>query len=385
MNVKCLSVESLKGHLILLSAIIVFSMGCQTTGPSPAADNGSLIFLAQTLGPATQLQRADEQGEVSPILVSQNWRDLHPDVASDGRIVFMSNRRPESGIDLSQRRERFQVFLLEPGDESPAALTDTSGSAIAPRFDPKEKRIAFLLAEANQTTLQYLPDTNTEPVSVIASRDILDFSWSPDGTQLAAVLFSPQQSRLALLNVQDGNRETASITPKEPGAVITAVSWSPAGDALAYIVNSPDDARRLYRYELATGQRTLLSDPDADVQQPIDWSANGETILYSALVDFDFFYDEQKREKVYRGSMQIFRVDREGNRQAVTQGVGRHGAPVFSPGEERIAYLYAEQLDARRLSLRTVNLEGKEERVLYDRVAPESTLQWSSTHPKNRR
>lgn len=385
MNGKRLSIESVKGHLLLLSAIVLFSAGCQTSGPSSAVENGSLIFLAQTLGPATQLQRADEQGDVSPILVSQNWRDLHPDVADGGRIVFMSNRRPESGIDLSQRRERFQVFLWEPGADSPTALTDSSGSAIAPRFGPQEKRIAFLLAEANQTTLQYLPDANAEPVSVIAARDILDYSWSPDGTRLAAVLFSPGRSRLALLDVQQDNREAASITPEEPGAVITSVSWSPTGEALAYIVNSPDDTRRLYRYELATGERTLLSDPDSDVQEPVDWSEDGETILYSALVDFDFFYDEEKREKVYRGSMQVFRVDEQGRRQAVTSGPGRHGAPVFSPGEERIAYLYAEQLDARRLSLRTVNLEGTEERVLYDRVAPESTLQWSSTNLKNRR
>ncbi|WP_027329865.1 hypothetical protein [Marinimicrobium agarilyticum] len=385
MNVKWLSIESVKGHLLLLSAMLIFSAGCQTSGPSSAVDNGSLIFLAQTLGPATQLQRADEQGDVSPILVSQNWRDLHPDVADDGRIVFMSNRRPQSGIDLSQRRERFQVFLWAPGDESPTALTESAGSTMAPQFGPEGQRIAFLLAESNRTRLQYVPEANAEPVSVTSARDILDFSWSPDGTQLAAVLFSPGQSHLALLDLEQGNREVVAITPEAAGAVITSVSWSPTGEALAYIVNSPDDARRLYRYELATGERTLLSDPDADVQEPIDWSDDGDTILYSALVDFEFFYDEKKREKVYRGSMQVFRVDEQGHRQAVTSGPGRHGAPVFSPGEERIAYLYAEQLDARRLSLRTTNLEGTEERVLYDRVAPESTLQWSSTNPKNRR
>ncbi|WP_347332563.1 hypothetical protein [Marinimicrobium locisalis] len=385
MNVKCLSVESLKGHLILLSAIFMFSMGCQTTGPSSAADNGSLIFLAQTLGPATQLQRADEQGETSPILVSEKWRDLHPDVASDGRIVFMSNRHTESGIDLSVRRDRLRVFLWAPGDDSPQALTDGPGSAVMPRFGPQGKRVAFVHAGPSEATLKYLPEPGADPVPLVASRDVLDYSWSADGSQVAAVLFASSDSRLALVDVKEGGGETTAITPKESGGVITAVSWSPTGDALAYIVNTRDEARRLYRYELATGEHTLLSDPEADVQQPIDWSDDGETILYSALVDFDFFYDEEKREKVYRGSMQVFRVDRQGNRQAVTEGPGRHGTPVFSPGEERIAYLHAEKLDARRLSLRTVNLEGKEERVLYDRVAPESTLQWSSTNLKNRR
>ena len=83
--------------------------------------------------------------------------------------------------------------------------------------------------------------------------------------------------------------------------------------------------------------------------------------------------------------MQIFLSDRSGNARQLTQGEGRHGAPVFSPDGRRIGFLFAETLDARTLSVRTMDLEGREVRELHQRVAPESLLQWNCTANNNRR
>ncbi len=365
-------------RILCLAGVALWLSACNTNVTSPQNRDGQIYFVARTIGPSTQIQIAGESGETRPYLESRHWRDLHPDRAPDGRVVFMSNRKTETEIDLSRHRERFQVFMADREGENLRSLTDTEHSAITPTFSPDGQRIAYLHARPDSAELYWTTPDGDESKRLMTARDILDYDWSPDGRQLAVVVFDPGQSRVEFLSVGDADRGAQPEATHAPeGAVVTAVSWSPDGKQLAYIVNHPEGFRQLFVRNLADGHTRALTDRGQHVQQPVSWSRDGQALLYASLVDFEFSYDEQAREKVYRGSMQLFRAGLNGETRQLTDGDGRHGAPVFSPDEQRIAYLYADQLDARRLSLRTMNLEGREIKTLHDKVAPESYLQWT--------
>ncbi len=365
--------------VLALGLVLISLTGCQALTAPSASTKSTLTFVQKTLGPATQIQQVSLAGESEPVLTSRHWRDMQPDRSDDDRLVFMSNRHSNSSIDMSKKRDRFKIFLLEQGADKPTAISDTEHNAITPRFSPAADTVAFIHARPEAATLELVGVDGEQVNSVAQAPDILDYAWSPDGKLIAAVLFEPGHSRVELIPMVTGDRARPNLPlkPEGTGSVITSVSWSPEGSALAYIVNSPDRARRLYVYDLAAEQSRLISNPEHHVQQPVRWSADGQSLLYASLVDFDFSYDEIRREQVYQGSMQIFLSDRSGQTRQITQGKGRHGAPVFSPDEQRIGFLYADTLDARELSVRTMNLEGKDMRELHQRVAPESLLQWN--------
>lgn len=364
----------------LLAALLSACQTAPSDASSPASEarpGGHLLYLASSLGPATEMRRIEPSGESTPVLASRQWRDLHPDLAPDGRLAFMSNRREEPALER-KRKERFRVFVLAPDEQTPEPISETEHSAITPRFSPDGQWLAYLHARPRQAALMLHSFEQGKAHTRLTVRDILDFAWSPDGEQLAVVVFSPGNSHLALIEREEtADSSVLKIRPEEDGAVISGVSFSPDGRHLAYIVNSPDRARRLYLYDLDSGERRRISDPEHHVQKPVRWSRDSRRLLYASLVDFDFYYDEEESEKIYEGSMQVFLSDLDGETRQLTQGEGRHGMPVFSPDEQSIAYLYGEHLEARELSLRLLNLEGKEERLLSESVAPESFLQWT--------
>jgi Tol biopolymer transport system component len=63
------------------------------------------------------------------------------------------------------------------------------------------------------------------------------------------------------------------------------------------------------------------------------------------------------------------------NRQLTTGDV-LFKAPVFSPDQKQIAFLYADKLEARTVALRTMNLDGTDVKQWYDSVVKSTQLQW---------
>ena len=120
----------------------------------------------------------------------------------------------------------------------------------------------------------------------------------------------------------------------------------------------------------------LISNINIEVQEPITWSSNSDTLLYSALVNYQQYYDDTTHKKVYLGGMHIFSSDLLGNTAQLTQGDHLFKQPIFSPDEKHIAYLYADKLNARTLQLNTMLADGSKQQVLRQSVAKNAVLQW---------
>jgi Tol biopolymer transport system component len=94
---------------------------------------------------------------------------------------------------------------------------------------------------------------------------------------------------------------------------------------------------------------------------------------------YKFYYDEKIHKKVYEGGMHIFLSALEGNTartRQLTRGDFLFKSPVYSPDGKQIAFLYADELEARTLSLRTMKADGSDVVQWHDSVAQRSHLQW---------
>jgi|GEM_PF-878483 len=334
--------------------------------------HGQLLFSARVAGPVANLYSIDAAGELHKITDNIRWRDMDADISPDGRIVFSSNREPNPKIDLERRAEHFHVYLTD-SDGGIVPLTSGDGDERTPRFAPDGETIAFVRRVGGSQQLVLVgPDSDGR--IIFSGEEILDFSWAPGGKRLCLAVRSGGEPALWLVNTDGGD---GVAVPMRGNDWIAAARWSPNGGHIA-LVRHPQQSgdRRLTLLELESGRERQLSPAGAQVQGTPEWSRDGGRLLYAALLDYEFSYDETAHKKVYKGAMHIFESDLDGGTRQLTRGDGLHRAPVYSPDGKAIAYLYAGRLDARRLALRVADRNGGEAREVYTAVARLSGLRW---------
>ncbi len=361
--------------------------------PVSAAD---IIFAGQPMGPSSNIYYIDANGQLNKLTDDTRWRDLMAHVGPKGAFVFTSNRKESSKIDF-QRSAIFNIFTLEHGRLS--KLTDDANMDASPQFSPDGKRIAFIKYAVDSSALQLLNRNGSDRHILAKAQEITGFSWSPDGTRIAYAMQDGDRSAIEVVNLNAEQSlpirslvEYRKSVPDEPldaamtssingySYIVTSAQWSPDGNKIAYIVHSLQKPERVLRVlDLTSGIDRQISSTDVQVQQPVTWSPDGERLLYAALVDYEFYYDEERQEKIHEGGMQIFLTTVKGRNRQLTHGDHLHNRPVFSPDEKAIAFLYGSKLDSRDLSVRVMTIDGKPTSELFHGVARDSFLYWTPT------
>ncbi|WGL16483.1 hypothetical protein PVT68_17185 [Microbulbifer bruguierae] len=345
-----------------------------------------------------QDENAIRQNGLKKITENIRWRDLDADVAADGTVVFSSNREASEAMDIERTREMFDIYLAKssPGSEQGSdqwalqKLTATPQDEMLPRFSPDGHRVAFVRSREQLVVLDL--DAGAERV-LYAAAEILDFDWSPDGHGVAIAARNSEQGKIVLalcetdclkglitlqeLKTFPRRKDALDERPRENAVVggsVDGVRWSPNGEWLSYIFH-PDTkgVRSLHLFNVQTGKATRLSTANQQVQNPLSWSPDGQSLLYAALVDYRLYFDEVSQRKVYQGAMQLFRSDLNGQQQNLTRDQVSARAPVVL-AENRIAYLQSEHLGARKFSLMVKDLNDGAEYRLFDGVSPNSIL-----------
>ena len=355
----------------------------------PAA-HAEILFIAKVMGPVSNVYAIDESGENLKKLTDEpRWRDLAADISVKGEVVFMSDREKNAKMDMQKFSGSYNIYKVDTNGKSLQQITSGSGHEVSPKFSPDGEWIAYISRKEGKVELKLVKRDGNGTRVLVAADDILDFSWSPDGKQLSYALLNGADSSLAVLDLKSGETETLlTVSRKEPpkeneddGSYreqIASVQWSPDGEKIAYIKHPFDqgEVRQLRVLELKTGKDLLISPEKAQVQQPVVWSKDSQRILYSALVGYKFYYDETVHKKVYEGGMHVFISHLEGESRQITTGDHLFKHPVFSPDEKRIAFLYADVLAPRTLSLRTMKIDGTDIKELYGSVDKRSSLEW---------
>jgi Tol biopolymer transport system component len=381
-----------------------------------------IYYSAKVAGPVINIHAINYLGQVTKITNNKRWRDIEHDVASNGLISFASNRKISTVNAGSRRQENYRIFVKNRKTEELLQISQQYEQARQPQFSPRGDQLAFIALEEQQQTLIVYDLVKKSHIALASAKRIYNFAWSPDNQRIAlssqdnkfaslaivnskdlttqAIVSaainqnesqkkSPQNTQGAFQNTQKSISRSTQVSVQIPPLLnqanmkqveqlFVAPTWSPDGNYIAYISHplTKQSSRALLVYELAKQKIQRISDVNIQVQAPMTWSSNSDSLLYSALVNYRQYYDDNIHKKVYLGGMHIFNSDLTGNNKQLTKGDHLFKQPVFSPDEKHIAYLYADKLNARTLQLNTMLADGSTQQLLRQGVAKNAVLQW---------
>lgn len=259
------------------------------------AENGGLQQLTQGGRYWGQPDWAPDGGRLAAVGWNQSSTDIYvfaPD-GSDGRQLTRNR----------QQRQQDSDWLFFP------------------RWAPSGDQIAYLSDRTSEYTMLWAmrPDGSNARQMTFPRRsfDAVDaFTWSPDGSQIAATVFSGALSQIHLIDVARPQSSRA-VTSETGGALDPA--WSPDGVHLAYVAR--EGRSTVIKLLEASGQNPPRVFIQTESARSPRWSPTGTALAYLALAGTDF--------EVFVANLS---VDREGRLTAgrPTQLTNRFGADATS-------------------------------------------------------
>ena len=362
-----------------------------------------IFFASKTIGPSTNIYALSNKGELKKITDDSAWRDFDADIANNGDIAFVSNRKSEKKIDLKKSKENLNIFELSNTNGEIRQITFGEQLEYSPVYSPDGKWLAYIQKQGGKRILILANRKNGELKEVAYGDEITSVSWSSKSDEFAYVQYQKNISSILLYNIKNKqNRKllatssgakslddanTASLSSSYADNVqkkyspynrrIASAQFSPDNSKLAYILARTDkQVRQLHVLDIPDSKDSVVTDESIQVQFPVHWSKDGTQLLYSGLSNYNYYFDEKAYKKVYQGAMHVYLSEVGGKTRQITQGDFLHNRPVFSPDETRIAFLYADNLGKRELALHTIARDGSDRRELYGRVAGNSFLLW---------
>jgi dipeptidyl aminopeptidase/acylaminoacyl peptidase len=253
-----------------------------------------------------------------------------PRISPDGERIVYERR----GNDIMTDRTRSNLWIVDVdgGDHRP--VVSGAVHATSPRWSFDGDRIAWLQSTDTGTDIMVRWMDNGETARIASLLDgPEELSWSPDGRWLAFQM--PVRAEAEPLAEPRSGPEGSEWS--EPVKVFDAVRYKRDGEgfveeAYEHIFVVPSDG----------GTPRQLTRGDFDHAGPVAWSADSDTIYFSANRNADWEYEPVEAD-IYRVSLD------DGEIVAVTDRAGGETRPVVSPDGRRLAYLYD---DGRKVAYR---------------------------------
>ncbi len=256
-----------------------------------------------------------------------------------GRIAFLGTQGNGRGL-----------FGLDTVNGDISALSPEDGSVLAAAWSPDGDRIAYLVEERGPRYALVVANADgSDPLTIVneedtgaAGPDLIDVSWSPDGSRIAysgRVVEDGVARRTILIVNADGSGE-----PEALDGHWESVSWSPDGERLL-ISGFPGNESPFHLYTVRPDGSGLvrLSDEVPGPHRAL-WSPDGGRIVFF-MGDNDYELD-------------VYVMDANGsNVRRLTDWGGLDLFPVWSPDGAWIAF--ASDRDATRAEQES-NRSGEE-------------------------
>ena len=298
-----------------------------------------ILFNAKIYGPTSNIFSTTENGETTKLTTGNNWKDKEFDFSGTYGLVFSSNRHDDAKPSLNPPPYQFNIFLSANKHQPIQQLTFGPERKISPKFNQtgKKDKIAYLkIINKTKTELRLYDLTSKKDTLMTSDYKIYDFSWSPTDNTILFSASNEDSTYIRLLNIENRNIENIiskkidiphkanskpeknqqpTISEKE-NVFLISPTWSPNGKHFAYISHPLNKGhfKNLHTFDLENKKSTRISTGNIHVQSPIAWDNDNLSIIYSALKDYNFYYDETLRDRVYEGGMHIFISTVDGKR-----------------------------------------------------------------------
>lgn len=175
-------------------------------------------------------------------------------------------------VSFESRKSTVVVQDMVTGQRK--VVANFRGDNTAPSWSPDGSRLAISLSKDDISQIYLVPASGGEPVRLMQSNAIdSGAAFTPDGRDI--IFFSDRSGGPQLYRVPVTGGEAKRLTFE--GTYNTSPRLSADGKFVAF-VNREGGKLRIATLELATGQRTILTDGPLD-DSP-SFSPNGRTILY---------------------------------------------------------------------------------------------------------
>jgi len=256
----------------------------------------TMMLSASTIAPVAQ-------GQAMRVATPRDFTDYREasdaQLSPDGRFIAFV---VEELADTTARGRKVPCIWLvaTTGNAGPRRLTPPGRAATLPRWSPDSRGIAFL--SQNQIHLQDI-EGGTRQISK-SDGSIGDFTWSPDGAEIAYVSsVAPERAprntvvtvvrskpaagsgyrAISLLSVKDGT--TRRITNSDLN--IRELTWSPDSKHLAVLASGSALGGSALAVIDRNGavQRRLADNPGSfgTRRQMLDWSPDGASIVFAKM------------------------------------------------------------------------------------------------------
>ncbi|MEM9327268.1 MAG: S9 family peptidase, partial [Bacteroidota bacterium] len=272
-----------------------------------------------------------------------------PQISPSGdQIAYLRNR-----MDVMKDRRVRSIWLMNADGSGHRKLTSFDGNESSPRWSPDGSRLAFTTSDDDGNGSEiYVFWTKSGQLARLSQLDRSPggLSWSPNGQWIAFSKLVPEA------------RPTLAKAPKKPKGAV----WADPPRVETRVRHERDGSGFIepgYRHYFimpADGgaPRQVTSGNYQHGGTPV-WSADGESLIFSANRNDDWEYD-------YRNS-EIYSVNiMNGKVQALTERQGPDASPAISPDGKTIAYLsYEDKVQTYQLSeLRTMGIDGSKKRTI---------------------
>jgi Tol biopolymer transport system component len=265
------------------------------TMPSISPDGQLIVFLSDKSGYDDVYLMSALDGKIIRRLIkgerSQDFESFHYLAAS-----FSWSPDGDRVAVVSKHKDRDHIYLVDPDNgRVRRRIGPDFDTLFRPRYSPEGRKMAFIGSDAGRPGM-YLMDLETEEVEALhtGALEYLDYSWSPDGRQIAFTAIAPgaidslelfslvdptnkPQRDIYLLQVEDGSVERLTQCGSEDLSPV----WSPDGSLLLF-VSDRNGTYNAYVYAFEDSTTTQISDVLGGVFNPT-WSAEGNRIAVSAF------------------------------------------------------------------------------------------------------